>query len=67
MLVAEKELVNWATWFSYKLQNELVVVQCKVGKSISTLVKLALTIIGYYYQELFAREQESAARGKNKL
>jgi len=56
MLVAEKEPVNWVAWFSQKLQNELVVVQRKIKKSINTLVGPALTIIGYYYQELFVKE-----------
>ncbi len=56
MLVAEKEPMNWVAWFYQKLQNELVTIQLKVGKSISTLVGPALTIIGYYYQELFVKE-----------
>jgi hypothetical protein len=56
MLVAEKELANWVAWFSQKLQNELVVVQRKARKLISTLVGPTLTIIEYYYQELFVKE-----------
>jgi hypothetical protein len=27
MLGAEKEEVNWATWFSQKLQNEIIAIQ----------------------------------------
>jgi hypothetical protein len=56
MLVVEKEPMDWATWFSLKLQNELVAIQHKARKLTSTLVELALTIIGYYYWELFVRE-----------
>jgi len=67
MLVAKKEPINWVAWFSQKLQNELVGLQRKAGKSTNTLVRPALTIIGYYYQELFAKEQENVAREKKKL
>jgi len=56
MLAVEKEPMDWATWFSLKLQSELVAIQRKAKKLTSTLVELALTIIGYYYWELFARE-----------
>jgi len=45
----------------------LVVVQCKARKLISTLVGPTLTIIGYYYRELFVREQESAIGEKKKI
>jgi hypothetical protein len=55
MLVVEKELVNLVAWFFQKLQNELVVVQCKVGKSINTLFRPVLRIIGYYYQKRFTK------------
>jgi hypothetical protein len=48
--------MDWATWFSLKLQSELVAIQRKAKKLTSTLVELALTIIGYYCWELFARE-----------
>jgi hypothetical protein len=48
MLVVEKELMDWATWFSLKLQNELVAIQRNIGKLINTLVGPTLTIIGYY-------------------
>jgi hypothetical protein len=67
MLTVKKELVNWVAWFLKKLQNKLIVIQCKVGKSISTLVRSALTIIGYYHHELFTRAQESATKERNKL
>jgi hypothetical protein len=67
MLVAKKEPINWATWFSQTLQNELVGLQRKAGKLTNTLVRPALTIIGYYYQELFAKEQENVAKEKKKL
>ncbi len=56
MLVTKKEPINWVALFYQKLQNELVVIQHKVGKSTNTLVGLALTTIGYYYHELFVRE-----------
>ncbi len=59
--------MNWIARFSQKLQNELAVIQHKTGKLTSTLVGPALTIIGYYYHELFAKEQESATRYKKKL
>jgi hypothetical protein len=49
------------------LQNELVAFQHKVGKSTNTLVVPTLTIIVYYYQELFAKEQNSAIREKKNL
>jgi hypothetical protein len=49
MLIVEKEPVNWATWFSHKLQIELVATQCKVGKATSTLVEPTLTMIEYFY------------------
>jgi len=45
MLIVEKEPHNWVAWFFQKLHNELIAVQRKVGKSISTLVGLALIII----------------------
>jgi len=45
----------------------LVEVQCKVGKSTSTLVGPTFTIIGYYYQELSAKEQENVVREKKKF
>jgi hypothetical protein len=48
ILATKKELVNYLARFYQKLQNELVAVQCKAGKSTNTLVGLALTIIGYY-------------------
>ncbi len=57
MLIVGKEPMNWVAWFFHKLHNELVVVQHKVGKSINTLVRPALTIIEYYFQEQFAKEQ----------
>jgi hypothetical protein len=56
MLAVKKEPVNWVAWFYQKLQNELVVVQRKIRKSINILVGPTLTIIGYYYRELFVRE-----------
>jgi hypothetical protein len=49
------------------LQNELVAVQHKVRKSTNTLVVPTLTIIVYYYQELFAKEQKCVIREKKNL
>jgi hypothetical protein len=67
MLVVEKEPMNRATWFSQKLQNKLVEVQHRVGKLTNTLIGPTLTIIGYYYEELFAKEQENVVGEKKKL
>jgi hypothetical protein len=49
MLVTEKEKVNWATWFSQKLQNEIIAIQCKARKNGNTLVRPILTIIGHHF------------------
>lgn len=49
MLVAEKEKVNWAFWFSQKLQNKIIAIQRKVGKIGNTLTRPALTIMGHYF------------------
>ncbi len=49
MLTVEKEPINQATWFFQKLQNELIVVQCKARKPTSTLIKPTLTTIKYFY------------------
>jgi hypothetical protein len=32
MLAIEKEKVNWATWFSQKLQNEIMPFSARQGK-----------------------------------
>ncbi len=49
MLVTYKEKVNWATWFSQKLQNEIIAIQCKARKNGNTLVRPILTIIGHHF------------------
>lgn len=49
MLVAEKEEVNQVVWFSQKLQNEIIAIQCKARKIRNTLAGPTLTIIGHHY------------------
>jgi hypothetical protein len=49
MLVAKKEKINWASWLSHKFQNEIIVIQRRVGKIGNTLAIPTLTIIGHYF------------------
>ncbi len=49
MLVVEKEKVNWVAWFSQKLQNEIIAIQCNTRKNGNTLVEPTLTIIGHHF------------------
>jgi len=45
--------VNWALWFTQKLQNDILVVQRKVCRLGNTLVGPTLTIIGTYHLDHF--------------
>jgi hypothetical protein len=49
MLVAKKEKVNWAVWFSQKLQNDIIAIQCNARKNGTTLVGPTLTLIGHHF------------------
>jgi hypothetical protein len=66
MLAIKKEKVNWATWFSQKLQNEIIVIQCKAGKIGNTLAEPTLTIIGHYFLKQWEPEKEKSIGTKKK-
>jgi len=66
MLAVKKEKVNWATWFSQKLQNEIIVIQCKAGKIGNTLAEPTLTIIGHYFLKQWEPEKEKSIGTKKK-
>jgi hypothetical protein len=50
--------VNWAIWFSRKLQNEIIVIQRKIRKNGNTLVEPTLTIIGHHYLKQWEPKKE---------
>jgi len=66
MLAIEKEKVNWATWFSQKLQNEIIAIQCKTRKFGNTLAEPTLTIIGHYLLKQWELEKEESIGTTNK-
>jgi hypothetical protein len=45
-------------WFAQKLQNDILVVQRKVGRPGNTLIGLAFTIIGTYHLDHFVENLE---------
>jgi len=67
MLAVKKEKVNWATWFSQKLQNDIIVIQCKAGKIVNTLAEPTLTIIGHYFLKQWEPEKEKSIGTKRKI
>ncbi len=66
MLVVEKEEVNWAIWFSQKLQNEIIVIQCKAGKIGNTLTRSTLTIIGHHFLKQWELEKKESIGTRKK-
>jgi hypothetical protein len=66
MLPTEKEEMNWVVWFSHKLQNVIIAIQCKARKIRNTLAGLALTIIGHHYLKQWELEKEQSIRTKKK-
>ncbi len=66
MLAIKKEKVNWATWFSQKLQNEIIAIQCKTRKFGNTIAEPTLTIIGHYLLKQWELEKEESIGTTNK-
>jgi hypothetical protein len=66
MLAIEKEKVNWAIWFSQKLQNEIIAIQCKTRKFGNTIAEPTLTIIGHYLLKQWELEKEESIGTTNK-
>jgi hypothetical protein len=60
MLVAKKDEANWAFWFSQKLQNKIITIQCKARKISNTLVGPTLTIFGHYFLKQWELEKEES-------
>lgn len=56
----EKGTVNQGAWFTQKLQNEIIAFQQKVDKLGNSLIRLALTIIGKFYEGKWVQEEGKA-------
>jgi hypothetical protein len=59
--------VNWATWFSQKLQNETIAIQHKARKFGNTEVRPALTIIGHHFLKWELEKEKSIGTGKKTI
>jgi hypothetical protein len=66
MLTIEKEKVNYAIWFSQKLQNEIIAIKCKTRKIGNTLAEPTLTSIGHYLLKQWKLEKEESIGTKKK-
>jgi len=66
MLAAEKEKVNRATWYSQKLQNEIIIIQHRARKIGNTLAGPALTIIGHHFLKQWEPKKEESIGTRKK-
>lgn len=56
----EEGIINQGAWFTQKLQNDIFFFQQKVNKLGNSLIALALTIIGKFYEGKWAQEEGQA-------